>query len=272
MFPSDYVCGQTYFESYGQRYNHLGNSSFEVIKNIVKDPIYAFSYGNITQKKNYIIHLFAPHGFVSFLSPETLVLCSTSFFINIFGKNEWQYSIFGQHYAAILVPFIFISVVYALERIRKFFGKKILYIIVVIVLISSIISFFSFGLSPIKVAEIYKNDYENNKEYHNSLKEILNMIPNNTTVFAQYHLTSHLTKKGFIYRYREQFRNINGSFVFGSNTISENNVYPKYGIIDLNKPIYPLEDDDYLLLFDMLKKHNYTLKYNIDDIYLFERK
>ena len=202
------------------------------------------------------------------LSPETLLLSFPSFFINILGKNEWQYTIFGQHYAAILSPFIIISTIYALSKITKWFKKKFLVPITIFILICSFTSFFGFGLNPIESIKYYKNEYEINKDRYTYLKEITDLLPDDTTILSQYHLTSHLTKKGLVYRSQDQFRYVNGSYVFGTNILTQD--YPKYVIIDIKKPFNPIEDSS--SMFQILEEHNYSLEREIGYLALFERK
>ena len=94
------------------------------------------------------------------------------------------------------------------------------------------------------------------------------MLPDDTTILSQYHLTSHLTKKGLVYRSQDQFRYVNGSYVFGTNILTQD--YPKYVIIDIKKPFNPIEDSS--SMFQILKEHNYSLKREIGYLALFERE
>ncbi len=66
----------------------------------------------------YILSLFSPTLFISFLSPVHLLIALPEFAINILSRNTNMREL-NYHYTALLTPIIFISSIYGAERLKK---------------------------------------------------------------------------------------------------------------------------------------------------------
>lgn len=71
----------------------------------------------------YLLALFGPVGFISFLSPLKLLISLPEFAINLFSNNLNMRNIY-YHYTAIITPFIIISAIYGLRNGLKLIKNK----------------------------------------------------------------------------------------------------------------------------------------------------
>lgn len=99
-------------------YKHLGNSLPEMIKTIVLRPDYAASYIFTPGKLQYLSRLFVSTGFLSFFSPGPLLMTLPILAQNLLSSAPTHAQIYYQ-YVAVLLPFIFSSVVSGLSRVLR---------------------------------------------------------------------------------------------------------------------------------------------------------
>lgn len=70
----------------------------------------------------YLTKIFLPIGFLSFLSPSSLMLTFPVLFQNLTSRNPMTFSIFF-HYTSFLTPFVFISAIYGFRNLMSFLQK-----------------------------------------------------------------------------------------------------------------------------------------------------
>jgi len=175
------------------QYSHLGNSMGETIKNFFTTNIF-FKTVFTKQKIFYIFKLLFPLSLLSLLALSFLIILIPGLAQNLLTQRASQFSGLNQ-YDSILIPFLFIALVFALKKIidKKYeYFKYSKYLL----LITAIISFGWFSLlSPFKTDfSIYKLT-SNVKIMHKSLDE----IPQNYTIAAHTNLVPHLTHHPEIY-------------------------------------------------------------------------
>lgn len=103
------------------RYAAYGESAGEVVKTALTSPAKVagdlFAAGNL----EYWAELLWPFGFVSLLSPLTLLIAVPEYVLNGLSTQIWQRSI-QFHYTAAEIPFIFAAAVLGLMRLWRWLG------------------------------------------------------------------------------------------------------------------------------------------------------
>jgi len=90
-----------------------------------------------TPKLRYLLHLFIPLGFLSLLSPASLIMVLVSLAEGLLSSRFTHFSIRYQ-YSAIIIPFVFISAIYGTKNILqwKWFKGKQKYLAICILIFS----------------------------------------------------------------------------------------------------------------------------------------
>lgn len=200
----------------------FGSTTTEKIKSLLN--ISFMSKKIFTDKnKQYVHQLFYPVGYISLLSPETMVL-SASFFINILTDWSYAHSI-KYHYTAIVIPFVYISLIFALSRIEGVItrisawigggrARKInafviygLCLLVVILTLESNTQF-SHGNTNLKNMDSIQFDlthYNHKTEKYHAVYGLIAQIPKNASVTTTYHFLAHLSHREKIFMFPNPF-------------------------------------------------------------------
>ncbi len=136
-----------------ERYTDFGETPTQIVIGILKKPSLFLSY--IFQKNTllYILNLFGPLAFLSFLSPLHIAIALPEFAINLLSKEQSMTNIYYQ-YTAVITPFLFIA---AIEGAKKFIGNKSQVLLASISLLAATIGF-SLFISPLpysRTAEVH---------------------------------------------------------------------------------------------------------------------
>lgn len=70
-------------------------------------------------KLYYLVGLFAPLGFISFLSPPSLLIGTPWFFASLLSSYPNYYNPIGYQWVGFLIPFVFMSALYGSKRLMK---------------------------------------------------------------------------------------------------------------------------------------------------------
>jgi len=179
-------------------FQEFGDSPFEIIKNIIFDPLNTslelFSWDRIY----YLYQLFVPVGFLAVLSPLYLIFAIPDFAINLLSANA-NFRSLTFHYAATIVPFIYISTIYSINTLLKknwkIFNKRFICFYLIFFAIFSTWSFGTLPGSNNPSIEIYANSVNNRNEIINYLKR----IPESYSVASTNNLGAHLSHRRKIY-------------------------------------------------------------------------
>ncbi len=138
----------------------------------------------------YFIKVFAPLGFLSFLSPAA-ILTLPMLAQNLVARNEMTRSIFFQ-YTAYLTPFVFISAIYGS---RKIFAHRAgaLYLTACILLTA--------GVSELHVI---REHLQKRQPRYAAWKDYLRSFPSGLSVRTHEHLATHLANRRELYIYENQ--------------------------------------------------------------------
>jgi len=213
----------------------------------------------------YIFDLFAPVSFISILSPSTLAIGGGSLFLNTFSSWSYAHSI-KYHYTAAIIPFTFISLIFAISKFRK--RKKIFYVLFAILIFSSIASNIYIGpeKTSIKnydhIIDVFLN-YNNFSEEEKTIYTLINIIPDNASISANHWVTPHLANRKEIYFFPNPFR----VYYWGTNSRGKHpHSYKKIDYVLLRK-----SDFDNPAAQSLFNSSDYKVSYNSSKVILFER-
>ncbi len=105
------------------RYGWLGGSTVQIIQSIVTQPLWVTKQLlSDPLRQRYLLKSFAPFGFLSLLSPTTLI-AAPAFAYNLLSSRPSQHSIYFQ-YIAPAIPFLYIGAVQGAKRLRNQVGMR----------------------------------------------------------------------------------------------------------------------------------------------------
>lgn len=99
-------------------YSHLGNSLPEIALSFIFKPLTVITF--ILRKANliYLLQLFVPLTFIPFFGFEFIIILSPFLFQHLL-SNRFTEQTITYHYAAEMLPFIFLAFIYGLKRMSK---------------------------------------------------------------------------------------------------------------------------------------------------------
>jgi len=142
---------------------------------------------NSIKKSLYLIAIFGPLLFTSFLDPLFLIPTIPWFGFSFLYPNEAFYTI-GYQYPAFILPFIFSASIKGLSSLN--ITKKSMYKIIFLFTISLILLTYTYG----PVRSIPKPT-----EHDVALQEMLRAIPNHATVLAHQSIFPHMADRSYVY-------------------------------------------------------------------------
>lgn len=131
-------------------YGDFGGSPLQIFIGILKNPASIFKYIFNDGTKQYLIKILAPVGYLSLVSPLTLLIALPEFAINLLSKSANMRNIY-YHYTAVITPFVFISTIYGVDKILRKFPKLTLFIIGFIILTGG---YYAYIFGPLPFAKM----------------------------------------------------------------------------------------------------------------------
>ena len=182
--------GYLYLQFYGQ----FGDSLSNIIRGIVLRPAWAIRVALGPQKLVYLAQLVGPLLFLPLLSPAILFPCLPNLALFLLSSNPNVASIYYQ-YNALLIPFLFMALVYSLKRIGSVPARRV---VAVLLLLSTIV--FSWLLGPQlhlfskswkePVACLPREDFLTSKK-----GEMLSKIPGGVPAATTFRYFAHLSDR-----------------------------------------------------------------------------
>ncbi|MCJ7714047.1 DUF2079 domain-containing protein [Candidatus Bathyarchaeota archaeon] len=152
----------------------------------------AISY-DLDSKIFFIISLFGPLAFLPFLAPEVLVMALPWIGAALISSYPYYHNIY-YHYNGFLIPFIFVALPKAIDRLGFYRTKKILQLF----LICSVI----FGLSLTVGSEAFMDKYFlPPTDRTELLYQVLPLIPSNASILTQNDIFPHVSNRAEAYMY-----------------------------------------------------------------------
>jgi uncharacterized membrane protein len=178
----------------GSRYGYLGTNVSEIVATLVTRPQVIWEHVVIPEKIEYMLHLFAPLGFLALLG-EPILLAAPTLGYSLLSLYPLQTSI-RSYYFAPLVPFLFAATIVACERIvrRRAHWQNFL---TLLLLTSSGLTYFLFSPLPFGGQfQSWRYTYDARAALGNAL---MATIPSDAIVIAQNEFLAHLANRRWVY-------------------------------------------------------------------------
>ncbi|HVZ12106.1 MAG TPA: DUF2079 domain-containing protein [Patescibacteria group bacterium] len=194
-FIPDARGGQHFATEYFQDF---GDTPPEIVKNILFNPAKTSAALLTAANLEYIFKLLLPTGFLSLLAPLYFILGAPDIAINLLSKND-NFRSLTFHYAATIIPFIYISSIYGAKMVLSLKNKyATVRNVSIFILVFSFVSAYFYGTLPGAKSpslEIYNDKLPNS----GIIEEYLSRIPQNLSVAASNNIGSHLSHREKIY-------------------------------------------------------------------------
>lgn len=175
----------------------LGTDLSSILLNIISNPqkVIQLMLRSWEDKFLYIVYLFGPVAFLSFLDPPSLLM-TVPWFVASFLSSFWPYFHIDYQYSAFVIPFIFISAIYGVKRLATIQNainfdvvKKSLALGILCCII------FAVTLSPIGV----QSPWPAVTDHERLLDEIIKLIPSDASVITQNDIFAHVSRRSNAY-------------------------------------------------------------------------
>lgn len=178
-------------------YGNFGLTPKDIILTFFTNPFKVLSTVWKNDVLRYVQYLFMPVGYLSFVSPLYLVSAAPDFFINMLSTDDALRSYY-YHYAAAILPFIYISALYAARQIVRFLATRYISVFLICyIFFSSLYAAWYFG--PLPGAKMPNLDAFQPTGEEQEVSDYLNIIPRSEAVAASNNLAPHLSHREKIY-------------------------------------------------------------------------
>jgi len=209
-------------------YNHIGSSLPEALGSIILHPIKIIKIMFKWQKIVYLLQIFLPVSFLPLFDLRIFIIAPI-FVQHLLSLRPSEYNI-NTHYAAELIPFIFISTIYGIKRILSFDRLKtgaIRRFFILFILVTGVVS--SVCLGPQSRLIKYSRDFK--KDISDYIKQnFVNKIPEEAGVVSTFEFLPKLSNRDYLY----SFHHVVSGFYTLSNkpyVLPEN---AEYALLDFN--------------------------------------
>ncbi len=184
-------------------YSNLGSSPSSIIQSFFFHPGQVIK--TIAHEMNlyYVRDLFGPYIFSAFLSPHVLFLGLPIFMQNLLSNTPSLHTIYF-HYAATVVPFIFLATVHTLHFIKNRAGQK-----------AFVLFFLFIGITAIFHTINYKNRFVKQLEFlsENRLNPVrwsmIHRVPKNAALISTFSLLDPMSQRKDLYAFFNVWRDVN---------------------------------------------------------------
>jgi hypothetical protein len=159
-----------------------------------KQALEALGYDS-GEKALYILMMFSPIIYISFLYPVTLIPMIPWFIFSLFSNYKAYYNPAFQ-YSGLILPFIFLSAIEGFNKISKISKEIIKSIISIMIFVTFVINLFTSPISPLfSPKNSYYFDYGVPfvSQSHETIRRILMIVPNSAYVLTTNRLFPHLS-------------------------------------------------------------------------------
>jgi uncharacterized membrane protein len=152
----------------------------------------------------YIISLFGPLAFLSFLAPEPLVMALPWISASLISSYPFYHSVY-YHYNSFVIPFIFVALPKAIERLHLPHTKRILQLLLLCTVI--------FGLYLIGSKTFLDNQLPPTNDRAELVQNILPLIPSNASILTQNDIFPHVSSRPEAYMYMPTSTNVSVDYI-----------------------------------------------------------
>jgi uncharacterized membrane protein len=181
---TEYIFLERFYPSFVQTYNPIPDLLYEWNKKIL-----------------FVTLLLAPLAFLPLLSPYTFFITLPAFATILLGRYPHAYVI-GYQYSYAIIPFLFVSAVYGIKRLKK--NEKTLKKLLGLMICLGIIFMLFFSLTPLGIlrGNIPYGEYKGFPQitfHEKALYKMLELIPENESVSTQNNIFPHLSHRFNVY-------------------------------------------------------------------------
>jgi uncharacterized membrane protein len=241
-----------------------GSDYIQMLTSVVTKPVEVLTYFLTVfplEKTLYFLWLTAPLFFLPLIARKEFILLTMPWIALTFISVYTGY--FAYQYAAFVAPQIFISTVYGLKRVSEFaddgvMKKALIFKFTKWILMLIIITFIligPFGVVP-QTRQLYIHGLPEDNSHKEVLRQILQLIPSDASVYTSFHIAPHLANRLELYAHAVPDKP------------------PDYIVIDLNSRDSSISLDTFggtpiMGMRELLGKYNYTLIVSIDGILIY---
>jgi len=212
-------------------YSHLGNNMLEMAKTIVLHPVHTALYALTPGKILYLFQLFLPVGFLGLLSPSALLPTIPIFTQNLLSLAPTHSSIYFQ-YVALLIPFIFLSVIQAFDKLlrNKFIIEH------QAALLSCFMGFVVFSGIYLQAPQfnfVWQASQYKASDYSREKESLVGAIPEGSSVIATFQFLPKLANRRDLY----SMHFISTGYKMYTNIRYEPPANLEYALINFNEPL-----------------------------------
>lgn len=198
-------------------------------KTLITNPEIIVEHIRTSNAWLYFIQIFAHTGFMVFLSPAALLISFPELLKNLLTNNDAPFRLMWNHYQLLVIPGLYISIVFSLKKILHMtkIKKNIPVVIGIVLLTSAVMSNSMFSAAPLKNFDLtiakdgtiqegrfvwweFLNpeccfDYTVNiqkKAYGDQIRsanKAISLIPNDASVSSQNEFVNHLSRRSELY-------------------------------------------------------------------------
>ncbi|MBI4018645.1 MAG: DUF2079 domain-containing protein [Candidatus Aenigmarchaeota archaeon] len=275
IFP--YFSGVEYLQSGRVGLKEYGSSMPEIILNMASNPVSVANKIFTEHNYQYFTDLFAPLGFIPLLYAPVILLSFPAMGLNM--VIDWPYaSTIHYHHTTAIIPFVFISLIYALDHASKIAIRYLkvkrcvaLKCLVALVIVSSLYANISMSpeytriSNPERIAYMIFNINTFSSE-ENARYEAMSRIPSNATVSSGYLFLAHLSQREIVYLFPNPFKEAYWGLENGKYMPSPPTWDTDYIIIDRY-----MSNDERSMVENFITSGVYRLVYESHNIRLLER-
>ena len=176
------------------RYQHLGETPSQAIKNLIIQPSLALRTIFTPDKIRYIVWLFAPLALLPLASGKALLMLVPGLAENLLTDFSFQFS--GNYqYDSVIIPVIFVCLIYGLKNILRKWPEKEKVFFWILAITATLGFLTRSPISPLHFPwEILKNRPE-----WSAYREMIKLVPAEATVAAYTNLIPHLSHREHAY-------------------------------------------------------------------------
>jgi len=212
------------------RYNHLGNSPFDIILNFFVQPQLALNHLREINVLDYFHLLLAPTAYTALFSPHLLLLALPSLGINLLSNFPPMHQVNTLIYAAPIIAAVFISSIFGAAIIIRLLNHKLR--------IPNSLTYLLLGVFVFSATLVYHTQYgffpgggqfrgwPSITEHHHNAERIFAKIPPDAALAAEDRLNPHVSQRETLH-------------IFDGNTNDIN-----YIVLDVTEdswPLHPIE-------------------------------
>ena len=184
-----------------QLYTDVGGTPSGIVRTALSHPRVITAKLTNAEAGDFYWRIGAPYAFVPLLSPLVLLLGAPQAVLNLITTVPWTKTI-TYHYAALPLVALTLGLVEGMGWLwRKVRHRSVLWLVIGIVLTSSLVTTVQWGLSPVG-DEYHKGWWPLTEQARlHTVREQLDAIPAGASVAATYNLVPHLSQRAQIYSF-----------------------------------------------------------------------